>query len=71
MTTTQTATTVDDGHDTRACGHTWPGECNWEVITAAVGPVRARRWVHTCQWDGVHRGPCRCRRCGATTMRKD
>ena len=65
-----TAAMVDDGHDLRGCP-TWPGECTWEVITAAVGPVRVRRWVHTCLWDDVHRGPCTCRRCGTSTPRKD
>jgi hypothetical protein len=72
MTTTQTATMVDDGHDTRACGNTWPGQCTWQMVVAElpVGPVAVRRVVHTCQWDGVHRGPCRCHRCGTTTMRE-
>ena len=66
-----TAAMVDDGHDLRGCP-TWDGPCAWFTTVAELGmPVRVQRRRHVCQWDAVHRGPCTCRRCGASTPRKD
>ena len=65
-----TTTMVDDGHDRRGCGYEWDGECTWLVTLPPSAPIphtRARRSWHRCQWDRPHRGPCTCRRCGATT----